>query len=307
MNYRKIIKENRRKTVIALTIYLVMYVTIGILLDIIVLNQGSFLESINKIINLKVFPIATVSMLAVAIVSVFVSIFFFKRIQLSGDPYTVVTEDSTEYRGLYNIVEELKIAARMDHMPQIYIIEAPYLNAFASGWSSGNTMVAVTRGLYDRLNRAELAAVMAHEITHIRNEDIKLTLVVGVVTNIMLFATDFIVYMFLRGNRSEGAQTARTILLVLHFVLPILTIAVQMWLSRSREYMADSGAVELIRDPVAMASALKKISGSYDRDMESLDTNKTRRASYIFEPSDSIFSTHPSVKNRIKKLTGEIF
>jgi len=302
-SYRNIIKQNRRKTIIVLTIYLFIYLFLGLLVDVILHDQGSFIDSMQQLITLQVFPIATTILLAIGFLSIFVSIFFFKRIQLAGEKYIEVDENNKEYRQLYNIMEELKIAASMRYMPKIYIIEANYMNAFASGWSEKNTMVAITRGLLNKLNREEIAAVMAHELSHIRHEDIKLTLVVGVTTNIMLFVVDWFVLMFLDG-KSEGAKKAKTILLILHFILPLLTIVLQMWLSRSREYMADAGSVELIRNPEAMASALRKISGDYENNKYK-DKNVTRKAAYIFQKGDSLFSTHPSIKNRITKLLGE--
>lgn len=307
VSYKEVIAKNRQKTFIALSIYMLIYLSLGILLDVIILNDGSFLESVERILTFKVFPIATTSLLLFGVISVIVSILFFKRIQLSGEDYKEVTEESKdpEEKQLFNIMEELRISAGMKYRPKIYIIDADYMNAFASGWNEKNTIVAITRGLMRKLNRAEIAAVMGHELTHIRNEDIKITLIVGVATNIMLLVVDWIVFMFLKGE-SDGAKKAKTILLILHFILPLLTIVLQMWLSRSREYMADSGAVELIGDPEAMANALRKISGDYKkhRNYKDQDTNKTRKASYIFEADDSIFSTHPSIKSRIKHLLG---
>jgi len=301
MNYREIVKVNRNKTFIALSLFLLIYISIGFLLDIVISNSVSMTDTIYKIIHLEQIPVATISMFLFGVISIVVSILFFKRIQLSGETYVEIKEESKKYRDLYNILEELKIAAGLKYMPKLYLIKADYMNAFASGWSEKNTIIAITEGLYKKLNRAELSAVIGHELTHIRNEDIKLTLVVGVITNIMLFVTDWISFFIFKDNNNEGAKNAKIILIVLHFVLPILTLVIQMWLSRTREYMADAGAVELIRDPQAMASALKKISLDYNLN-DYHDNNVTRKAAYIFEKEDSFLSTHPSIKNRIKKL-----
>jgi len=271
-------------------------------LDIIIHNQGAFLDNLHDLITLRIFPIATVSMVGIGLFIMFITMMFFKRIQLSGSKYKEVTADAKDpiEKQLYNIMDELRIAAGMKYIPKIYILDEDYMNAFASGWNEKNTMVAITRGLIEKLNREELKAVMGHELTHIRNEDIKLTLIVGVMANVILFAVDRVVFVFLKGD-SDGAKKAKNILLILHFVLPIITLIIQMWLSRSREYMADSGSVELIRNPDAMANALLKISGDYDQHKYN-DNNKTRKAAYIFEKGDSIFSTHPSIKNRVEKL-----
>lgn len=304
VSYSDVIKANRRKTKIVIFIYLCIYLFLGSLVDVVLLDQGSLMESLSRLVSMEVFPIATAGMVGMGLLTVFIAIKFFKRIQLAGEEYLEVDENNLEYRQLYNIMEELKLAASMNYMPKIYIIEADYMNAFASGWSEDNTMVAITRGLLSKLNREEIAAVMAHELSHIRNEDIKLTLVIGVATNLMLFVVDWIVLMFLNG-KSEGAKNAKMILWVMHFILPLLTIVLQMWLSRSREYMADAGAVELIRNPEAMASALRKISGDYEENKYDEDNNETRKAAYIFQSGDSLFSTHPAVKNRIEKLIGK--
>ena len=303
VSYKKIIEENRKKTYIVLSIYMFIYIFIGLLVDVIIYDYGNLTESLNRLITFQNFPIATVSLLVFGLLSIFISIKLFSRIQLSGEPYLEIKPDNKEFKFLYNIMEELRISSRMKYSPKLYVIEADYMNAFASGWNEKNTMVAITTGLLNKLNREEIAAVLAHELTHIRNEDIKLTLVIGVTTNLMLFVVDWFVLMFLNG-KSEGANKAKNILFILHFILPIITILLQMWLSRSREYMADSGAVELTRQPEAMANALRKISGDY-KENKYEDTNPTRKAAYIFEPEDSFFSTHPSIKNRIKKLIGK--
>ena len=146
---------------------------------------------------------------------------------------------------------------------------------------------------------------MAHELSHIRHGDIRLTLVVGVLSNIMLLVVNYGVYMFLGNSREKGANAARSILLILQFVLPLLTIVLQMFLSRSREYMADSGAAYLMGDSTPMIRALQKISGSYAQsDFSDIDTNPTRSALYIVGFKE-IFSTHPSIENRIKALLGK--
>ena len=127
----------------------------------------------------------------------------------------------------------------------------------------------------------------------------------GVLSNIMLLVVNYGVYMFLGNSRERGANTARNILMILQFILPLLTLVLQMFLSRSREYMADSGAAYLMGDSMPMIRALQKISGSYAQsDFSEVDTNPTRSALYIVGFKE-IFSTHPSIENRIKALLGK--
>lgn len=307
MSYKEIIRLNRKKTKIVMAIYIAIYCCIGLLLDVVLLNHpGGLGESLYLLVNFIVFPKATFVMIVIGVISIFVSIKFFDKVLLQGDEYIQVDANSQDHasRQIYNIVEELCVAANIRKMPKVYIIQADYMNAFASGWGD-NSLVAITTGLMSKLKRDEIQAVMAHEITHIRHEDIKLTLIVGVLSNVMLFAVNIFVRMFMYGRREKGANAAKMILLLLQFILPIITMILQMYLSRSREYMADSGAVELMRDPDAMANALCKISGDYSaNNYRNVDTNSARKSAYIFVKGDSLFSTHPNVKNRIKALLG---
>lgn len=309
MDFREIQKQNRTKTKIVIAVYLVIYAFIGLLLDV-VFQGASIANNINlnlidvmvRLINLETIPYASISMFVIGIITVLISIKMFKKIQLSGERSILIDENNKEYKDLYNIMQELKIAGNMMYVPDIYLIKADYMNAFASGWSEDNTIVAITEGLYEKLTRDELMAVMAHELSHIRNEDIKLTLIIGVATNIMLFVINIMVNVFFRSN-SKAANQAKFVLLILNFVLPLITMMLNMWMSRSREYMADAGAVELIRDPNALSNALKKISGDYEENNYIMPSNNTRKAAYIYEPKDNLFSTHPSIENRISKLS----
>jgi heat shock protein HtpX len=217
-------------------------------------------------------------------------------------------------RQLLNIVEELKISAGMNYMPKVYIIEENYANAFASGYSQKSALIAVTRRLMNMLNRDELQAVVAHELTHIRNNDIKLTLFATVLANIMIIVLD----VALRGviyNR-KAPPVLKIGVLVLRFVIPVLTYFLMMYLSRKREYMADAGAVELMRNNKPMITALQKISGDYNTNKDEIEipqSDDMRRAAYIFN-IDSVkgfksflsgmFSTHPKTDDRIKELSG---
>jgi heat shock protein HtpX len=202
----------------------------------------------------------------------------------------------------------MKTAAGLRFMPRVYIIDANYMNAFASGYSEKSAMIAITRGLMQKLNRAELQAVMAHELNHIRHHDIKLTLMASVLSNLMLMAIDIMFY-----NRLA------LVVIILRFLLPLLTVILMLYLSRTREYMADAGAVELTRDNTPLANALIKIHDDHQQNKASyanayLKTphEDVRRAAYIFDPIQAgiepiksmanMLSTHPSIKDRLKAL-----
>ena len=169
-----------------------------------------------------------------------------------------------------------------------------------------------------KLDRAELQAVMAHELSHIRHHDIKLTLTVAVLSNLLLMVIDVLFYsvLFGRGRRNNNNGLVMVII-VLRYVLPLLTVILALFLSRTREYMADSGCVELMRDNEPMARALLKIQDDhlanaeeYSQEYGRTPHEQVRHAAYLFDPSDmdpvkslnSAFSTHPSIMDRLKAI-----
>jgi len=206
----------------------------------------------------------------------------------------------------------------LQYMPRVFIIDADYMNAFASGFSERSAMVAITRGLIEKLDRAEMQAVMAHELSHIRHGDVKLTLAVAVLSNILLIVVDILFYsaLFKRDDNREDNRLLMVIM-ILRYVLPLLTVVLTLFLSRTREYMADAGCVELMRNNEPLARALLKISvdhkqyaGHYSEEYGNTPHEQLRHASYLFDPSDidpvkslnSAFATHPSIDQRLRAL-----
>ncbi|RAX54241.1 zinc metalloprotease HtpX [Helicobacter sp. 16-1353] len=307
MNFDRVIAKNKARTNAVLATYLAIFIIIGLLVDVVRINAGSLSSGLIDLITFREFPLVTVIMLVIAVFAIFIMISNFKKIMLSGSEYKKIDPNKVlgrKEQDVYNILEELVRDSQTPFMPELYIMEASYMNAFASGWNAQNSLIAVTTALIQNLERDELKAVMAHELSHIRHGDIRLTLVVGVLGNIMLLVANYSIFLFAGSHRNSGANVARIILLVLQFILPIVTILLQMYLSRSREYMADSGAAYIMKDNKPMIRALQKISGSYENtDYSQVDINPTRRAAYIFDPKEA-FSTHPSIKNRIKSLLG---
>ncbi|MCK5565077.1 MAG: M48 family metallopeptidase [Planctomycetes bacterium] len=220
---------------------------------------------------------------------------------------------------LFNVVEEMTIAANLSKMPDIYIINDPSPNAFATGRNPENASVAVTAGLLARLNRDELQGVIAHEISHIIHRDILFVTLAGVMLgSIVLLSQVFLRSMFygsMMGGRSRrysssssGGGQAQIIFIVIAIVAailaPILANILYFALSRKREYLADAGAVRLTRYPDGLAGALEKISSS-NVPMES--ANKVTAPMYISNPlrglkAASLFSTHPPIAERVKIL-----
>ncbi|MFT2616393.1 zinc metalloprotease HtpX [Helicobacter pylori] len=307
-NFEKIIAQNRLKTNAVLATYCVIFAFIGLLVDVIRINANDLGIVLFKLMTFQIFPTITMIMFLVAFIIIVVCIQNFSSIMLSGDEYKLIDPNkvlSSKENQIHRLLLELLEEARLHFEPKLYIIKAPYMNAFASGWNESNSLIALTSALIERLGRDELKAVIAHELSHIRHNDIRLTMCVGILSNIMLLVANFSVYFFMGNRRNSGANLARMILWVLQIILPFITLLLQMYLSRTREYMADSGAAFLMHDNKPMIRALQKISNDYkENDYKGIDTNSTRSAAYLFNAE--MFSTHPSIKNRIQSLSRRV-
>ena len=211
---------------------------------------------------------------------------------------------------VYNLTENLCMSVGMP-MPKLYIIESDALNAFASGINEKTFAVTLTRGIINRLNDEELEGVIAHELTHIRNRDVRLLIVTIVFVGIFATIADFAFRMLLNGSMSSsrsrkndkgGGALVLLIILLVAGAIYFLSILFKLALSRSREYMADAGAVELTRNSLALASALKKISGhSTIREVQN-DEVKELFIDYKAQGFFSLFATHPPIEKRIQVL-----
>lgn len=224
---------------------------------------------------------------------------------------------------VYNIVENLTIACGMP-MPKINVIQDPQLNAFASGIDDNSYTVTVTTGICDRLNDEELAGVIGHELTHIRNRDTRLLIVsiifVGIMSTLMNLALRFMWNNILygggrRSSSREGKGNGVSIIVVMLVAVVlaaigyVFTLLTRFAISRKREYMADAGGAELCGNPLALASALRKISN--DPALSNVEREDVAQLFIIHTQSlasglsgmmNSLFSTHPSTESRIAYL-----
>jgi len=329
-NWRKVISQNTRRTYFVIFMFLVIYLGIGLLVDMYIYSgqypRASMQQLFMALVTLKLFPLVSLIMLGVALVSLLVSYAFHDRLMLMGTEYHEITPETaqnTAEKQLYNVVEEMKVAAGLRYMPKVYIIEADYMNAFASGYSEKSAMVAITRGLMQKLNRDELQAVMAHELSHIRHLDIKLTLTASLLANMTIMVLDMFFYNAIFNNRrreeGESRNNLLIIILILRYVLPIISVLLLLYLSRTRELMADAGCVELMRANQPLASALMKIQQDHVANREnyaalyqSTPHENVRREAYIYDPTQAgiasissltdLFSTHPSLEQRLASL-----
>jgi heat shock protein HtpX len=218
--------------------------------------------------------------------------------------------DRKENPYLANVVEGLAIAAGVP-TPKAYIIEDSAPNAFATGRNPQNSAIAVTTGLLDKLNRLELEGVIAHEMSHIKNYDIRYaTLVVVLVGTVALLSDWMRRSFFFRGRRGRkggaGGGIIVLIAILLAILAPIIAQLIRLAISRQREYLADANGAHLTRYPEGLASALEKIS----KDKEPLEVaNKATAHLYIVNPLlehrgkiNDLFSTHPPAEERIRRL-----
>ncbi|OPZ46869.1 MAG: hypothetical protein BWY94_00321 [Actinobacteria bacterium ADurb.BinA094] len=216
---------------------------------------------------------------------------------------------------LFNVVEEMTIAAGLSRVPAVYVLEDAAPNAFATGRDPEHASVAVTRGLLERLDREQLQGVVAHEMSHVRNYDVRFQTLVGVLVGMIALIADFFLRWSFwggagrrRGGGSGGGQGQAVFMivaLVLAVLAPLAAYAVQFAVSRRREYLADASAVELTRNPLGLARALHTIA-SDPRPLRS--ANRATAHLYIANPlkkakeATGIFDTHPPIRQRIAVL-----
>ncbi len=232
--------------------------------------------------------------------------------------------EKVDHPQLFNIVEEMKIASRLPAMPEIYVIDDPSINAFATGRSPEHSAVAVTRGLLNNMNRDQIQGVIAHEISHITHRDtLYMTILAVSLGTIILLVVGLreIIGAGIRGstrysgrNRKDAGGLILFLFVVYIFALllsliaPLIAQIIYFACSRQREYLADAGAVVFTRNPEGLASALETIAKRYQK-QPATDVNQIVAPLYIVNPletrnldASSIFSTHPPLQKRIQIL-----
>ena len=335
VDWRRSLNQNRRRTALVIATFIVIYLAIGLLADLYIYvwrYPGAVISQLFfALLTFRLFPKIMMITGLIAAVSLYITFAFSHKLVMLGTEYREITSDITQNfqeKVLYNVVEELRISAALKFMPRIYVINADYMNAFASGYNEKSAMVAITHGLLYKLDRSELEAVIAHELSHIRHMDIKLTMTASVLANILLIVVDALFFSIIFRDRSQerGGEAAAggrnplfIFILLSRCLMPFLTIVLMLYLSRTREYMADAGSVELMRDNEPLARALIKIQDDYAQNQEDYSHQYSqtpheavRHAAYIFNPVVSgiqlrnflsdFFSTHPSLKKRLAAI-----
>jgi len=259
-------------------------------------------------------PLFTIIGLVVGLVSSYSGYMFGDQLVISSSHARACNPDDPQEKQWQDVVEEMSIAAGLP-LPKVYVVDDPDPNAFATGRDPAHSSIAATSGLLNVLNREELQAVASHEMSHIRNFDTRLMLIVAVLVGSVALLAGWAGRMLFwgRGNRKNSGPIALIMLvvwLIAIILAPILSRIIAMCVSRKREYLADASGAELTRNPTALASALEKISANYQ---PSRLINQGTSHLCISDPQNNslgakegwfadLFATHPPIQKRIEIL-----
>ncbi|MFH1749341.1 MAG: zinc metalloprotease HtpX [bacterium] len=286
----KQIDANIRKTFLLITIFLIFIIGLGWVF--------AWIFASPWILYLAVF---------ISIFQAWISYFYSDKIALAVSGAREVKRQ--EALDLYRIIENLTITAGLPK-PKIYIMNDPSLNAFATGRDPDHSAIAVTSGLLEKLDKSELQGVIAHEMSHIKNYDIRVMTIVVVLVGAIALASNFFLRSLWwgRGGRGKDGGQLGVILMIAGIVLailaPLIAQLIQLAISRKREYLADASGALLTRYPEGLASALEKIQNN------STPMKRANRATahlFIANPFSAkkisgLFATHPPIQDRIEKL-----
>ena len=303
-------KQNRRNTVLLLAILTVLAAAVGY-------GAGALLEGQAS----GGMPLVSNAGVAAAAIMAVVSVGWSLLSLALGDKMVLAmsgakTIDKADAPQLYNVVEEISIAAGVP-MPKVMVLETDALNAFATGNRVGGGTIAVTRGLIDTLNRDELQGVVAHEMAHLANLDTRYMVVVGVTVGLIALVCDMLLRSMAWGGvgRSSGNSNKKggsgggiliILLIVVAIFAPLAAKAVQMAVSRQREYLADATSVQFTRNPNGLIQALGKLA---EKAAPFPGVSRATQHLFIVNPvqtfttrSSALLATHPDIADRIARL-----
>ncbi len=301
--FRERIARNRRNSLLLIAVFLAFITIFGYIIGFAWLGDPTR----------ALFGLALA--LVVGVVFGLISYFAGDKMVLAASRAREITHDDAPV--LFNVVEEMSIASGLP-MPKVYIVDDSAPNAFATGRDPEHATVAVTSGLLEKLDRDELQGVMAHEMSHVANFDIRYSMLVGILVGTTVLISDFFLRgLWFSGGRGGGRRGGdggggqlQIIMIIIAVVLailaPLFARLLQLSISRQREFLADATAVRLTRNPKGLADALQKIGG----DREVLEVaNRATAHLYIANPikkfekrSKGLFSTHPPIEERVKIL-----
>ena len=279
------ISQNKRNTVIIFSLFIAIISGIGL-----------YFSYIYDDLTIFIFTL---------IFAIFYALFQYKisttiTLKINGaEP--ISKKDAPEF---YSIVESLSIAAGLP-MPKLYIINDSSMNAFAAGTNPENSVICATTGLLENMDKVEIEGVMAHEISHIKNYDIRVSMVAVALTAVIGVLSDIVLRFIFLNDDDEDSKNPIALILGLFFVLisPLLATITRLAISRQREFLADATAVSLTRYPDGLISALEKLKNNKPLERQ----NSTTASLFISNPMKQgffqrLFSTHPPLDDRIKRL-----
>lgn len=300
-------KQNRRLTIVLIAVFFIILAILGYAID-------SYAFGTFKATGI---PVATLFAISLAGINGFAAYFYGDSVVLFSLRAQPIEFDNPLHKKLHNVVTEMALASGLP-MPKIYVIPDPAPNAFATGRDPGHAVIGVTEGLLETMNREELQAVIAHEMGHIKNQDILLMTVVTVLVGTIVLLSDWALRAWRYGgmrprrdSKGRGQNPVMLLIIVLLALLaPLLSRLIAMAVSRRREYQADASSAEFTRNPLSLASALEKIAKASSPVMTA---HKGTAHLFISDPLQrkidskeglfaDVMSTHPPIEKRIEIL-----
>lgn len=249
-----------------------------------------------------------IMILSIIVSMIYILVSYYKSDKIALASVRARPASKTEHRVFYDVAENMSIASGLP-MPKLYVMDSPQINAFASGRNPENAVICCTTGILEKLDRKELEGVIAHEMSHIANYDIRfMTLTAVLVGMISIAAEIFLRSLWLGGRDREGGGKGNAVLIILGILFailaPLLANLVSLAISRKREYGADATAVKLTRTPTGLKNALIKIKREHHSETHKIP--KAVAPLFISDPFKkkfrNAFSTHPDIDDRIAKL-----
>jgi heat shock protein HtpX len=313
-DFRELERRNRNQTAALVIVFIVLFCALGLGLDFVIgavrLRDG----------HLVGFPIFTIVALIIGSIQALISFYSGAALVLASAHARQLMPESPKHQMVLNVVQEMALASRMP-APRAYIIDDPAPNAFATGRDPQHSVICVTQGLVDEMDREELQGVLGHEMAHVRDYDIRtMTMIAVLVGGVAMLADFFMRWSFYGGigdrdNRDnkesgEAGLIIAIVVFVLAILAPMFSQLIAMAVSRQREYLADASSVEFTRNPRALLRALEHIAR-----IESPLANASRGIAHLFIVNplesagdsgegffDNLFSTHPPLSRRIQRL-----
>lgn len=308
-NIHEEIRKNRQKTVFIFIIFFAFIALLGSCIGVIFSIQFS-----GDVFNPASIVFSVI--FAIFISGIYVLIFMASGSKMILKSTGAEPASRKHYPQLFHSTEALSIAAGLKHVPKCYIIKDSALNAYATGFNEKDSYVVMTTGLLEKLNRQEIEGVLAHEIAHIKNQDIKVMLLAAGLVGATVFLADILFRTFIFSGHGGDKKDGKVMLIMFGFYLfliitaPIVAQLIKLAISRNREYLADATGAKLSRYPEGLASALEKIKGDPDPLVDK--ANNATAHLFISTPFrkrktglSRLFSTHPPIDERIKILRGK--